>query len=375
MAKRLFKSLLQRILSPSRQNSSAGFTLTEVLVVALIAGIIVSGLLYMVVQLLSSDQQEASRSETQREMQMAMDYMATELREAVYVYTGDCLAGRSVWGQPDYCPGLSNYLPASITQNSVPVVAFWKQQEIPTTLRNNCRANNIPQIGGVPVPCVSGSSYALVVYSLSLNNPGAPANPTWRGRARITRYSLEEFNQAGTARNRGYVNPGSYLNGFTTWPIYNNQQNMQAAAGGRPDGSAAVLVDFVDDGRGVAAAQIPVPANAEDLCPNDPNIPAPPLPAAREYNISPPTTMLDTLLTDLPAGTRANARSFFSCVSLNRSDGNTVGSSVGQYRDVILYLRGNAYGRPGVFSDKAFLTTLETRVLTRGVLDRNPSQD
>lgn len=351
MVKRLLNILLKRLSGSSKASSSSGFTLTELLIVVIISGIIISGLLYLVVELLGSDQREASLSETQREMQQAMDYIATELREAVFVYTGQCIQGNAAVGQPEYCPGLANYLPTDVVTNSVPVVAFWKQQPLPTALRNRCTSAGagVPIIGGRPVPCVTGNSYSLVVYSLSSDNP----NNRWRGLNRITRYSLVEFNDAGTARNTGYVNPGSFNNDFASWPIYNNGQNMQATqAGGRPVGTAVPLVDFVDNGAGAAFDVATTPG-----CPAG-------------YQITPTQAQL-------PAGI---GRGLYACVGTNGVAGAVVPIS-GQNQDVILYLRGNALGRPGIInvgSDvglrDGLVPALETRVFARGVLERQAPQ-
>jgi hypothetical protein len=38
-----------------------------------------------------------------------------------------------------------------------------------------------------------------------------------------------------------------------------------------------------------------------------------------------------------------------------------------------LHLQGNAFGRPGIFRDE-LLSVLETRVLSRGVLTKRPSE-
>ncbi|HIK57213.1 MAG TPA: prepilin-type N-terminal cleavage/methylation domain-containing protein [Synechococcales cyanobacterium M55_K2018_004] len=374
MTKRLLRSLIQIWLKSCRRSPSAGFTLLEVLIVALIAGAIVSGLLFMIVQLLTADQQESSRTETQREMQLAMDFIASELREAVYVYTGSCLRGTTATPTSVRdCPGLPAYLPASLsaastsaTTGSVPVLAFWRQNRIPRGLQERCRTETtIPTVGGVEVPCVSGHSYALVVYSLSLANP----SNTWQGEARITRYMLEEFQRNSSVssetapnsfvRTPGYVNPSLYGNIFDSWPWYGNASNtivnMQLTNGGRPTGNPQVLVDYVDDGR-VGTA---VSGTADDnpiigtgtgatLCD-----PLTGTPTTAPFEISPHPEMLNR-------DRFRNVRSFYACVSRLPTT---------QYREVQLFLRGNANGRPGVGTD-AFLPTLETRVLSRAVLER-----
>lgn len=383
MSHRLLHLLLRYRRGGDRPNSSrsqtwrggdrriSGFTLLELLVVAIIAGGIVSGLLYIVNELLQADARESALSETQREMQLALDYMSNELKEAIYVYTGTCLdnGGNDASG----CPGLEPYLPASLDPASnggfsVPVLAFWKSQPLPIELRRLC-AGTTPPTG---VPCATGSSYALVVYSIQAANA---TERIWQGRARITRYALEAFETDGTP-TPGYVNPGSFRGTpFTTWPLYadpaqnNTVRNWQTT---RPTGAPVVLVDFVDNGRASRDPALPVRTEpdpnavpADAICTGgregeDPT-------ATTPLEISPAAAALD--------GTRfQGVRSFYACVS--RGASNTAGqfTSAGspRFSEVTLYLRGNASGRPSVgFNDNRFLPTLETRVLSRSGLRRN----
>lgn len=340
---KFFSRLKQRWAS-SHRHSTKGFTLLELLVVTAIAGGIVAGLMFIVVQLLNTDQREASRSETQREMQLALDYISTDLREAVYVYTGSQMACVQANGS---CQGaLSNYLPPSLSQNSVPVLAFWKHERFPAPVQARCSTTNARTFPGVN--CEVGSSYALVVYSVSTANTG-----TWQGRSRLTRYVLSEFNRSSptVSFNQGYVNPGSFSN-FGTWPwgrttgssAIDNLQGATVSSGrpaGRPSNTDAridVLVDFVDN----AAA----PATT---CRTEPGL---------RYNFSPASA----------------ATGFYACVGV-QNDGVT--PLTGNH-DVILYLRGNVAGRAGYLdgfrTTADTLPTLETRVLARGALGRNPGQ-
>jgi prepilin-type N-terminal cleavage/methylation domain-containing protein len=348
MAKRRLLSRLQQFWYSSRRSPAKGFTLLELLVVTAIAGGIVSGLMFIVVQLMTSDQRESSTSETQREMQLALDYISTEMRDAVYVYTGARL---------DAIPARNNrrlldFLPASLSTNSVPVVAFWKMQPFPTNIRTAC-AGATPPAGAV---CNNGASYALVVYSLSTANSGSP----WKGKARITRYALTQFNTTSTQQNAGYVNPGTNSNNFDTWPFVTTTSGTTNPQTTLPTGSSAVLVDFVDNSDNT---MLPNNAGQVGVCPPDnPDTPF------VDYNISPSPAALSTA--GLPG-----VRSFYACVSTREipvAAGQPVTQDLGDTQDTLLYLRGNVFGRPGGFGATSFLPTLETRVLSRGVLGRVP---
>ena len=314
---------------PTKQ-AAKGFTLIELLIVVLIAGGIISGLMFMVVELLTADQKEASKNQTQQEMQMAMDYISTELREAVYVYDSDCLssAANGSPGDGDYCPGLYNHIPDALTDgDTTPILAFWKQEQLPTVVREACGSGSAI----ADTPCISGHAYSLVVYSTDTSNSN-----TWEGKSRITRYALDKYEvnvSANTYEDTdGYVDPGAYGNVFKSWPYYqgigdSSQVNKQSDSVDEDPGD--VLVDFVDS----------TALDAATTCPTN-------------YTFS----------TDQDVATITG---FYGCVSADDSTDNN--------RDIILSLRGNAYGRPAINGESSYLPAIETRVLSRPVLGKSPN--
>jgi prepilin-type N-terminal cleavage/methylation domain-containing protein len=334
-----------RLLQSRQKRKSSGFTLIELLVVMIIAGGIISGLMYLVVELLGVDQRESSRTETQREMQLAMDYIASELREAVYVYDGGCFAGLNTATPPNNCLPLIDSLPAALRNaNNIPVLAFWKQQPIPEPVKVRCTNNANTAINNGD-PCTSASSYALIVYYISSEDP----NNIWDGNARIKRYALTEFQADGTSNNvfstppgRGYVRPDEVSVKFDTWPFGTNPNTRQQGnllGNNLPTDTSAILVDFLDNRVGINGN-----TTTPTACPAG-------------YNISP----ADSAFAAVGA---PQIRSFYACIDN--------GVTSGRNREVILYIRGNAQGRPGIRGANTFVPTLETRVLVRGVLGRNP---
>ncbi len=270
--------MLLRVFSKSKDRG--GFTLIELLVAMLISGLIVSGLLYLVVEVLGINQKDAARNDTQRDMQLAMDYITRDLREAFYVYGTEIetdAAGVSVLKsclteQPDaatrgalgQCTGLLSYLPAHLrAADNFPVLAFWKPEPLPEAVASYCRTNSA-SIGLTTVnnpvdrvPCVAQRMYTLVVYSLNTeNNSGI-----WKGQARIKRYALPHFPESATtgAKSSGWVAPvASDDKRPLSWPfgkadggIVNLQDNASSAtvpAAGTPANNAVdnvVLTDFV----------------------------------------------------------------------------------------------------------------------------------
>lgn len=320
----------------------SGFTLTELLVGMFIASTLISSLLYMVVELLQTNQKELAQTETQGDMQHALDFISSELREAVYVYGGDCLQGQGTLtnGVPsaDYCPGIVNYIPdilTNSTSNSVPILAFWKLERLPEPLRVQCNNNNSP----ATVPCTAGRTYSLIVYFLRKNQSTDPTH--WSGKARITRYALTQYNSQGIA-TANYVEPEQVGVTFRIWPYKNNGGSLTNLQASKPTVDAFTLVDFVDD---------TVRSGDNNVsCPNN-------------YALTPTSNTLSN--NSYASGAFSGVRSFYACVRGGTGDG------IGFNQDVFVFLRGNASGRVGINND-SFLPTLQAQVLKHGLVNKVP---
>jgi prepilin-type N-terminal cleavage/methylation domain-containing protein len=341
-------ALLQTLL---RKRQPKGFTLTELLVSIIISGIIVVGLLTLVVDLLGNDQRDSSRNETQREMQMAMDYIVQDLREAIYVYDGRRLVN-STSGTATISP-LTQFIPDFSAQDGARLIlAFWKPEAVPYqasggAIPANCltafAANDPRQQECVDLQ-VSRTTYTLVVYLQTQSS-----TPPWQGRSRIIRYTLRKYtNLATLARSTGYVDPTTEAS-FLNWPYDSGNTLRQVARPTAADWPSAVLVDFVDN-----PANTLIATPAADDCPPNTSVTGV---GVRDY------------IRSTPAGQNANYRSFFACVK---------NPEVASNQDVRLTLRGAVWGRPGYpksagTTKPGFLPVLETQVLIRGVLNKSGS--
>lgn len=341
----IMRDILAQRLRRQRDRTS-GFTLIELLIAIIISGIIVLGLLSLVIELVSVNRRELARTETQRDMGIALEYMSSELREAVYVYTGTCLgAGFGEEGQPNYCAGLFDGTGGlTAPDNSVPLIAFWKLDYLPEGCSNEvCEAYR-----------VAGRAYKLVVYFLSTDNPDG----IWEGPARLTRAELG-IESDGTLSD-GYVDPEGQ---FRSWAS-DDGTTLQAD----------VLVDFVD--------LTPDPGGTDDdsYCPKEPI----------RYDITPSLGAL--------AGEFDRVRSAYACVRDDSQVANTLDDdapdSTGSFNQkVVLFLRGNPGGRYGLDKracssvaeggtldadqlrsedNPCNLPTLKTEVLNRGVVNKKP---
>lgn len=313
--KLLFKSKKSHNLKLKNQ----GFTLVELLVTILIAGVIIAPILSLMFGLMQDNRKDMASSETQQEMSRALKYMSNELKGAVYVYNGT---------QLKYLVD-KQYLPDFGTNNT-PILAFWEVEPVPynTTdkLPTDCTVAGVYSKDECEKLKVSQRSYSLVVYTQSTAN----TSKTWKGTSRILRYQLRKFDKVTTTQltlNTGYVDPLSESPSFADWPENINDKSLQTA---RPSNTNVffALVDFVD-----------TPTN------------------------DPKTGTIPTCQTgyERTPSDATNNKSFFACV-------RTASSS---NQDTIIYLRGNSEGKYGLTKDKTVeLPTLQTQVLNRGVIQK-----
>ncbi len=347
----------------SQRRGTAGFTLIELLVSIIIGAIITVLLLSLVVELTSTNQQDAARTQVQQDMQSAIDYMAQDLREAVFVYNGDCLKGNGTIDSTNLgtvCPGVVNYIPTSISQiGRTPVLAFWRANPVPPEIRTLCKTN-APTLDsvdskGVPtnplvlkgVPCLSQATYSLVVYATDTSND----SNIWKGKGRLIRYELSQFPNNPTSENdqiSGYVSPFQDTTAtFQQWPYgIKADKTFGLLQETRPNNPPFTLVDFVD-------------VDATGSTPTCDGF-------ASAAALAADATVLQKALS--PPG--SNGRGFYACV---RNGGVGAALAKGENQEVLLTLIGNVSGQSGfpLGNDNQYrLSPLQTRVLVRGVVQK-----
>ncbi|ESA32690.1 prepilin-type n-terminal cleavage methylation domain-containing protein [Leptolyngbya sp. Heron Island J] len=338
------KTWLYRWLLQKQQRRTTGFTLTEVLISIAIAGVIISGLLFLVVELLQIDRREIALERVQRDMQRALDYIADDLEEAVYVYDND-----SLLEIVDNIALLSDEMgpggPGS--GEAVPLLAFWRTVPLDDDdLLDDCSA--APDEEACLVARTRRASYSLVVYYQQHRDDGDATSP-WEGQSVLRRYELPQYADLSTfAETAGYEDPITETNtNFENW----EPSEAPAAVGG----NSAVLVDFVEETSIDADGAIDCPALIFDL--NSPltgEVDA----TAEQYNY---------VLSPADATNRAG---FFACIRQpDLADG-----SFRANQDVYLFLRGNAesanrFLQPAGVGSR--FPVLQTQVQLGGVINRD----
>jgi len=338
MNKRLLLSLLK-----ARRSARAGFTIAELVIGAAIGAFLITGMMYLVVEMTRVERTQTARGETEREMAQALDYIANELREAVLVYDRNCLRTNGS-GNGATCPGLT--LPVNT------VLAFWKREPVPDLNFLNLvpgptdqakidnYANNSACTSNRDCNAVMNyarTQYTLVVYVLC-PNPGRPGpNCSFttetqpRGPARIVRGYFRQYvwgTNASQFQNR-LVNLDPLEN--PTWPA-------GLITWGGPNSDTAILISNVDW--------------------------QPP-----RVNVECPAGYVATT----GVGANTGFRSFYGCVRERSGAAET-----GFVQDVFVYLRGNAAERAGLreiegSGTNIYRPAVETQVRTRGSYNRRPS--
>ncbi len=326
----------------ARRLTQAGFTVAELLIGAAIGAFLLTGMMYMVVEMTRVERTQTARGETEREMAQALDYMAAELREAVLVYDRTCLGGTGTGGGAT-CPNL--------TPGVGTVLAFWKREPVPDlnflnqvsgatdqikiqNYANNGTCRNNPDCNSVMN--YVRTQYTFVAYLLC-PNPGRPgpncaATTTTqpRGPARIVRRYFRQYVWGSTPSD--FVNRLANLEPLEnpTWPV--GFLNFSA-----PNTNSEILVANVDW----------QPPRASVNCPVG-------------------------YASTTGVGADTGFRSFYACVRQR-----TGASETGFVQDVFVYLRGNAAERAGLRNIEGTGTNIyrpavETQVRTRGSYNRVP---
>lgn len=306
-----------------------------------VAGIVISGLLYLVVELLRIDRREIALEQVQRDMQRSIDYIADDLREAVYVYPSPATITTEI-----------EALDAEIANGAVPVLAFWRPDPVEATLPADCSTEgSADDETTCELLKTRGATYSLVVY---YQEPRDAAS-AWEGDTTIRRYELSQYPALDTATGAArYVVAAGYDD-----PINENGSNFEAwepSATPTADTNKKVLVDYVDD-IDLAAA----PADAVDC-------------RDLVFSLNSPLTGETDVNADdynyvLAPADATDETGFFACIREPEA--------VGLFRatqDIYLFLRGDTSAAGNALlpaGEGSRFPVLQTQVKLGGVIDRD----
>jgi len=205
----LLKTQQQQNLSKQAQTEK-GMTLVELLVGAIMAFLIITPMLGFVVDMLNTDRREQVKSNTEQDVQAAVDFIAQDLNQAIYMYDNNTLNNPA----SDGTPGISSQLPNPA--GGTPILVFWKRQQITkaVSVDTNPATRTLPKDCDSSKPCNDTYVRSLVAYYLVRDNtPSIWCQPSGNScPSRIERYEIKEG-----VRNPNSPDP-------VNQPYYNNNE-------------------------------------------------------------------------------------------------------------------------------------------------------
>jgi type II secretory pathway pseudopilin PulG len=191
------KFIIKSLLKPLReQKKASGFTLIELLIGLALTFVIVTPIMTLAISFMNNDRQEQAKNASQQDIQAALDYIAQDLQQAVYVYDTAALSNShngtnpATSGIKDQIPPSSGAESCQDEANCTPVLAFWKRKYLDRddTVKDPVTGASVP-IKDIDDPNEKSDRfvYSLVVYYLI--KPTA-SDTTWSKVNRIGRFEL-----------------------------------------------------------------------------------------------------------------------------------------------------------------------------------------
>jgi len=255
------KTLLRLLLKSQHQRNRSGpaqtdkgMTLVELLVGAIMAFLIITPMLAFVVDMLNTDRREQVKSNTEQDVQAALDFIAQDLSQAIYIYDNSALNGPSF--RPNEDPVRPQIPPIP---NGTPILVFWKRKQI----RNSVSVDTNPTTRTKPIDCDQDSCNDTYTRSLVAYFQVTEPNPTsiWcqpsgaNCPTRIERYEISEGimkNPAGVTAADRYFDDSEANDGQRHNPAFNlnfdwNQPTKNVTDLNNLGGlNRQVLVNYID---------------------------------------------------------------------------------------------------------------------------------
>lgn len=227
--KNLLRLLLKSQHQPNRSGpdkTEKGMTLVELLVGSIMAFLIITPMLAFVVDMLNTDRREQVKSNTEQDIQAAVDFIAQDLSQAIYIYDN------SATGIPALTTG--QFIPTGADRT--PILVFWKRQILNNSLPVNTTRTPLPincvqpkQPPGTAGECNDTYVLSLVAYYQIKDN-----NPTWCQQSsppcptHIARYQIQDGLKNSTG---AYLTaPSQVTSGQEKSPAYNGTPNGNTPA-------------------------------------------------------------------------------------------------------------------------------------------------
>lgn len=195
------KLILNTQLKRQLNKKNSGFTLIELLVGLILAGLVITPVMSFMINILDTSRREEAKAASEQEVQSALDYIAQDLRQAVYIYNSTGLDNNNLNTYPGIS-GIKDQIPPPPTRQAsvpnravsvpicinnppkdicVPVLVFWKRDLREVTVSR--------ELAGISNESLDTFVYSLVAYYLIKGND---PNETWSNAARIGRFQITD---------------------------------------------------------------------------------------------------------------------------------------------------------------------------------------
>jgi type II secretory pathway pseudopilin PulG len=183
------KTLLRLLLKTQHQQNRSGqtqtekgMTLVELLIGAVMAFLIITPMLAFVVDMLNTDRREQVKSNTEQDIQAAVDFIAEDLSQAIYIYDNNNNTG---------IPAIKTFLPQGL--DKTPILVFWKRQLMTNSLPINSTAGKPNTCNSNPGKCNDTYVLSLVAYYQFKDNDAIWCQPSGGPcPSRIARYEIRD---------------------------------------------------------------------------------------------------------------------------------------------------------------------------------------
>ncbi|WP_445173644.1 hormogonium polysaccharide secretion pseudopilin HpsC [Microcoleus sp.] len=278
------KSLLRLLLKTHHQRNRSGsaqtekgMTLVELLVGSIMAFLIITPMLAFVVDMLNTDRREQVKSNTEQDIQAAVDFIAQDLSQAIYIYDNRALNGLPGPNEQKVRPQLPQD-----PNGGVPILVFWKRQQLKNSLPiNPTVAAQVKPINCGQISDKCNDTYVLSLvayYQVTSNNSSTWCQPAGGPcPSRIVRYEIRDgidrvidpsvpggvtpYGAKTTPAQQ--TDPAFNTSTATSFNLNNPTVNVTNPAGFSSPQSGAqnpqVLVNYIDN----STANVPVPTGGE----------------------------------------------------------------------------------------------------------------
>lgn len=337
-------------------SKNSGFTLIELLIAMILAVLVITPLLGFMIDILNNDRKEQAKVMSEQEVQQALDYIAQDLQQAIYIYDAKGIQA------------IKSQLPDKTDR--VPVLVFWKRQ-----FKEDAVA--VPQ-STTNRKSDDGYVYSLVAYYLVKSDA---TNKIWSDQFRIAKFEVnggildqyEPFrngqqnyarNQAGEEQkpDAGFemFKLNDINNTGTLEDKMNNWKKKEGEVYARNTENGTVLIDYVDRSPSSATLK-PVDCSREVFnIDEDKSVPAERKADKKAALLVPATSGKFQYTNNSEFGNG----SFYACVDTNRVSAK-------------IFIRGNAYARidksNNLYNDSrdSYFPSVNAQVKGKGIIGAN----